>query len=132
MKPWNIIGWVVLAAIIVYLGKPFLESYNSYSARAAGREAPAPIVKVTDLRCDTNYDRFNGRISVVNEGPGEVSFARAFVVAGDARVDAMFMPLKIPPGSTAVATWADPTMPTGSCTIETIQDADGRRLRVTG
>lgn len=133
MNPWKIIGWLVLAAIVWAVAKPFWAGYTGYNSRrdmAESRHMAPPSVtfRVDGIECRNERGWFKGKVTVQNMGPGEVSFAKLFLESGDYRIDTYFQPPTIPEGAMASASWMERGETTQNCSIQAIQDNFGKRI----
>lgn len=133
MNPWKIIGWIVLALLVLMLWS----CGTSFSRRSAERAAPpAPesqaqhAVRVVTVEC-TSRGRDLAEVTVINAGATTIEYAKAFAQFKDkagnvvSARDSYFTPTSIPPGATASARVYSNGSGADTCELATIQDGDG-------
>lgn len=152
MNPWKIIGWIVLAGIILMLGLCSLAAYQvgkrqlaeNAQSQESGAVAPQqPVgpkhsVEVVNVSCEQNYSRPKASITVRNTGETAIEYAKVYVkfTRKDGSVasaeDSYLRPSTIPPGSLASANTFSAEGADGivNCGLEAVQDRDGNPVAI--
>jgi hypothetical protein len=151
-SPWTIIGWMIVAAIVLPLATcAFVASrvansaYDDYGRRVRlGVAAPAEAdnsmaapsaasysMKVVSVECTDNYGRNKANITARNTGSTAIPFAKVFIQFKNktggviSAQDSYFSPTTIPSGATASATVYSSGGGAKTCGPVAIQDRYG-------
>jgi hypothetical protein len=145
MNPWKIIGWIILACLILMLGFCGLVLYGVGSSTksppsqgSASSVAPAPdySVRVVSVECQNNYGRNRANVTVTNTGSSTIPYTKVFVQFKDgsgavlSAQDGYLRPHDIPPGATASATVYSSGGGASTCDVAAIQDGDGNAVQM--
>lgn len=143
MNPWKIIGWIVLAGIVLMLTFCAAVLYRVGDAKkssaqvipeASSGDTPSHSVKVVSVECQDNYGRNRADITVTNVGITTIPYTKVFVQFKDgagsvlSAQDGYLNPHDIPPGATASATVYSGGGGSKSCGVVAIQDKDGNAV----
>lgn len=141
MNPWKVVGWIVVAVLVLLLATCSLFLYgvgkattkkNGVAVAAVG-EHPKPKthqLQVISIECASHgLDRAD--ITVRNTGETTISFAKAFVQFKDksgsviGAHDSYFSPNEIPPGAVASADVYSNGTGAYTCGLIAVQDSNG-------
>lgn len=138
MNPWKIIGWIVLAFLVVSFGLCGLGMFgaarNQEGATAEkrptlGRSTPTYSVHVEKVEC-VSRGRDKAEVTITNNGPA-IPYAKAYFefVKKDGTVaaasDSYFSPTTVPSGARASADSYSSGSGSHQCRLVRIQDGDG-------
>jgi len=140
-NPWNIIGWVLLALLLIWLyglvkiqmRASEIESYGVSDLPAYSTPAVKHFVKQINIQCREDEIR----VTIENTGSHEIKFAKAYFQAYDRlgklvyAGDSFFRPSDIPPGSMSSATVYLRGIQYEKCGLVSVQDRDGNRATIS-
>jgi len=139
VSPWRIIGWIVLAILVLslafcgYVCVRVADNSQPGSAPLASDLPPAAPhyqVSVISVVCENEY-RDKARVTVRNTGMNAIPYAKLFVEFRDAQDkvvsadDSYFSPTTIPVNATASATVYSHGPAAKTCAPSEMQDRDG-------
>lgn len=144
MNPWKLIGWIVLALVLLLLSycAVFIysvgKSQDADPVKQAQRAMPEYRVKIISVTCEDNYGRNKATITVQNTGNMAIPDAKVFMNFQDGNGsvlstdDSYFRPSSIPPGSLSSAkTYAAEGSPQADkCAPAAIQDGAGNPVSI--
>lgn len=145
MNPWKIIGWIVLAFIVLVLyscGKAASELSSarsgsgaetaSYPAPSAAQPSPPDLT--ADLISFACEESASGRytraeITIRNTSLNPLKFPEAYVAVAGRVETAPFTPFEVPAGSLANASIMSQAK--GDCVLQAVQDHSGTPIAIT-
>ena len=145
MNPWKIIGWIVLALLLLMIYSCVKVAANiggsdtSAVPSSTSNAQPTYSVTVVSTECREDYGKNEADITVRNTGPTTIPFAKAFVEFRDgadgagnvlSAQDSYFSPHDIPPGATASASVYSSGGGAKSCGMTAMQDGSGNAVSV--
>ena len=143
MNPWKIIGWIVLALMLVSLTFCGLvcvrvaqtDTSKLGGATRTGKAAPGnphgnARLYLKSITCDANYGRPRADLVFENNGGVDLEYAQAYVSFGGKIHEGFINPTKLPQGSLGTITVYGAQGESAACVLERVQDRDGDRIQV--
>lgn len=140
-NPWNIIGWVLLALLLIWLyglvkvqmRAREIEAYGVSDLPAYAAPAVKHFVKQISIECGDG----KMKATIENVGSYPLKFGKGFFQAYDrlGKVvysgDSYFTPSEIPPGSMSSVDVYFSSIAYEKCALVSVQDNDGNRATIS-
>lgn len=138
MNPWKIIGWIVLALMLLSLtfcGLVCVRVASNTSAPQTGTPGPgnpAGIARLykRSISCDPHYGLPRADVVFENDGGVDLEFAKAYVSFGGKIREGYIRPTTLPRGSLGTVTIYGVEGGSADCRLERVQDRSGNRIQV--